>query len=136
MATARRRGSPDTITASCLASDLLGRAVYVSGPKIGALYQVRTTDIDSATPVESISVGVISAKIDATTCIVQLHGILELASFSGLPIGRVFVGTGGLVTNILPTPLPSSSRILQRIGYILSPGILDVSPEEPIGMRS
>lgn len=131
-------GGSQELDAVCTAGDLVGRAVYVSGPKIGGAYQVRTVDIDSSLVEPSIAVGVIKSKPTSTSCIVHLIGPLSLPQFSGLSPGRrAFVGTSGKVLDA-PPPEPASGQIrkLQRIGYVFADGTVMVNPEEPIEMRA
>ena len=82
--------------ATCAATDAVGDVVYVTGPEVGNLLQVGALEVTSST--DPAPAGIITRKIDATTCVVQLHGPTT-AMFAGLSPGEVyFVGFDALPT--------------------------------------
>lgn len=82
--------------ATCASSDAVGDVVYVTGPEVGSLLQVSALEVTGST--DPAPAGVITRKIDATTCVVQLHGP-TLDIYSGLTAGEVyFVGSDAIPT--------------------------------------
>jgi hypothetical protein len=123
------------VRCQCTPLDMPGRAVYVSGPPVGGLFQVNSVNIDdAAVPMRAIALGVIKAKVSSTVCVVILSGILSGVLSGMTPGARLFINTDGDVVPVVPTqPLPGSGvkRMVQRVGFALSADVAFISPEEP-----
>jgi hypothetical protein len=121
------QGSPaNAFIANCLGSDAVGDCVYVTGPAVGGRYQVTKVEINDTLKVPSI--GIITVKIDAETCVVQWIG--ELAGVVGaLAPGRTyFVGPDAKITIVAPVAPVTGYRYIQRIGVALSTDVLLLIP--------
>lgn len=111
---------PERFRASCLASDSMGRAVRISGPVSGGMYQVESVDIDSAVAGESTAVGVIVSKPTSMTCVVQTSGVL-LGVISGQAEGRkLFVQTDATLSTAVPGRPTSGRRTIQALAMTIS----------------
>jgi len=95
--------------ADCLAADVAGKFVYVTGPEVAGIPQVSTVDITN--PAKMPSVGMIVAKTTATRCTVQTVG--ETSLFVTVPGGRYFIDVAGVATNSPPTPV--TGEIFQQL---------------------
>ena len=116
MASTGRLTTPSTILADCLAGDVVRAPVYITGPKVGPMWQVATADAFDAGKMPVV--GFIEDKPTATTCVVRLSG--ELSGFVGLTSGaHVFVGLG--VIGHAPVTRPGSGvRHVQVVGVAVS----------------
>lgn len=110
--------TPQRFRANCLAGDVLGNAVYVTGPAVGDVYQVATADPRDAAKMPAL--GVIVEKTSPTECFVQSLGELK-GSYTGLSPGRlVMVEIGGTLGQTFPTALPGGTARVQYLGTALS----------------
>lgn len=124
----------NTIDANCLASDAVGDCVYVTGPKVGDLYQVSKADpLDGANKMPAI--GILVEKLDSTTCKVQVTGILDNTTPSVTPGKVVFVSAAGLLTHSLAVPVPGSYAYIQSMGIALDTRAILVIPDFSIIKR-
>lgn len=126
---------PGALPGRCLATDSVGHAVRVTGDRIDGLYQVTKVDIDAAAPSEAKGFGIISAKSDATTCIVQTSGPMS-GVLSGLTPGRLlFVDTDATLT-ATPPPRPSSGeRTIQALAYAVASDVAVIAPQVALRVR-
>ncbi len=122
------------LLASCDPSDSVAAWVYVSGPSSGDIYQVRTADPTDA--VKSKAVGVITAKLSTTTCLVRTSGVA--AVFSGLTPGRsYYVGADGLSNLVAPSPDISNPTVwVQAVGRALDATHMTVDPSHDLVVRA
>lgn len=122
------------LDANCLSSDAVGHCVYVTGSKVGELYQVtKANPLDGATKMPSI--GVLVEKLDAVTCKVQVTGVME-GIVSGLTPGRaVFVSSSGTIGHSLAVPGPGSYAYIQPMGVALDDEVVLVMPDLSIIKR-
>ena len=122
------------LDANCQASDAVGDCVYITGAKVGELYQVTKADpLDGATKMPAI--GILVEKLDSVTCKVQVTGTLE-GVVSGLTPGKVvFVSSSGVVGHTLATPGPGSYAYIQSMGVALDTGAILVIPDFSIIKR-
>lgn len=121
------------IKANCLASDVVGNAVYVTGPAVSGIYQVTTADPRDSTKMPAI--GVIESKSSATDCLVQILGTME-GILSGFDPGRnIMVEVGGTIGHTFPTALPSGTVRVQYIGAALSDDVVLVCPNFLLSVR-
>jgi hypothetical protein len=128
-------GSTQEIDAVCAAGDAIGDVVYISADKVGSLYSVAKVDIDNAAPWRGIGIGVVKSKPTATTCRVQLGGLLQ-GVYSGLTPGRrLFVNTSSQLSPAPPAPPVSGRRLSQRIAYAVSADTILIDPKEPIALQ-
>lgn len=133
---ARAAATPQIIRAACDAARQPKDVVYVHADKVGDLYQVTLVNIDSATTVEAIGVGVIRAKRSATVCEVQLGGLLD-GVYTGLTPGRrLFVDTSGRLSESPPSQPISGRRLSQRVAFAMASDVIFVAPAEPIGLQA
>lgn len=120
---ARLGNSPDTsltedqltqgryFEADCLAGDVVGDFVSVTGAPVGGFFQTTKTDIslNETTP----TVGVIVSKETSTRCLVQSFGVYIT---TGLTTGaRYWVGSDSRLTAVRP------AGVAQSVGAALSP---------------
>lgn len=129
-------GVSDTIPALCQASDAVGDAVYISGPKVGERYQVTRIDIDDVVPERIHSVGIITIKESSTECIIQT-GNLVRDIYTGLtPGATLFIGTNGRLREGPPARPSTNVRSAQRMGQVFSADTLLLQIESPIILRA
>lgn len=126
MATSGRKPVPIYEPANCLAGDVAGAVVYVTGDISNNRLQVATCD--PTDPAKRPPVGVIVQKQASTECVVQGGG-LALGLYSGLtPGAEVFVAADGTPTTTPPSGIPQV-----RIGIaVASDSICFMFPGEHI----
>lgn len=108
------------VNANCIAGDLVGDCVYITGAKVGQLYQVRK--VDPSTPSMMPAVGVILSKSNPTTCIVQLFGEIG-GLYTGLaPKSVLYVASNG-------RPGTTPGTLVQVIGSALSTDVVLIWPD-------
>lgn len=118
------------LEAFCFASDVVGRAVYIMGNKVGDKYQVTTVDIDNIITVPAI--GIILEKLTSTTCIVQTGGIIR-DIYTGLtPQKPLFIGTDGMLTHTVASYPLTGRRAHQMMGQALATTELFLHVKSPI----
>lgn len=119
----------DRITAICLSSDGVGAAVYATGPKVGADYQVSSVDVTDFS--KSPAVGIITAKISSTRAVVQTGGIVP--GYSGLTPGMLyFSGSDAQPTLTPPTPGVSAIAVVQALGVAIDATSIRFNPLLPV----
>lgn len=112
--------------ADCLAGDVVGALVYITGIAVLGIAQVTTADPRALGKYPAV--GMIAEKSTATRCLVQTFGESPIV-FVGLTPGRVyFLDTTGLVTATPPAPLPGGRCAIQAIGSAIDSGRLLVNP--------
>lgn len=114
--------------ADCLSSDVVGTAAYVTGPSVLGFPQVTACDV--TTPGKYPAIGIITAKVSSTRCLIQAVG--EVASFpSPLTPGKTyFVGLDAFPTET-PPAAPLGGRVaIQTLGIALDDTrmLLSVTP--------
>jgi hypothetical protein len=124
-------GLSATLEADCLATDVVGNAVYVTAAKLGGRAQVTKVDITSYAAMPAI--GVIVSKQTAVQCTVQWTG--EVAGiYSGLTPGQTyFVGVDGLPSASIPSP--SADHFVQRLGVATDSSVLLLSNDRSMTKR-
>lgn len=111
---------PTRLRASCLATDLVGHAVRITGDKAGGLYQVTRVDIDAVDAQEARAIGVIVVKADTTTCVVQTSGLVS-GVWSGLTPGQLmFVRSDATLSNTPPSRPTTGKRTIQALAYAVA----------------
>ena len=117
------RYAPAVIEADCTATEQVGDPVYISGTDA-----VRQADASSITTGKVV--GIISEKMTATTCRVQVTGSVTL---SGLTAGSAYFlsETTGQITTTIPT---ASGSVVAYIGQALSSTnlLLNINPSPMI----
>ena len=114
---------------TCPATAVVGRAVYVTGDKVGERYQVAPVDIND--PATFLAIGVLLKKTASTEGVVQLAGLFQ--GLSGLTPGQpVYISASGALTHTAPTPPPAGIRLVQIIGRALSTTELWIDVKSPI----
>jgi len=126
-------GTAQTLVhANCLATDIVGDSVYVTGAKIGIYYQVAKVNINNLTQIPPF--GIIVAKASAQVCTVQTGGAVA-GIYTGLtPQKELFVGTDGQLTETIPTPPLTGKRASQLMGLVTSTDEFQLSIGLPIIM--
>lgn len=110
--------------AGCPATMTVGKWVYISGPSISGVYQVKAVDISD--PIKVPAVGVVVEKLSSTSCRVMWEGEVT-GVFSSLTPRRVyFIQSDGSI-GIVP-PASGSGYYVQRVGLALDFGTLLVTP--------
>jgi hypothetical protein len=121
---------PQVFVANCLASDVVGDVVYITGDKAGLFYQVTKVDIDDLTKMPAA--GVIIVKGSSTECIVQTAGIIA-GIYTGLtPQLSLFVGTNGRLTHTVPPQPTTGPRVHQMMGIAIATTELLLDMKSPI----
>lgn len=116
--------------ANCLASDLAGDCVRITGPTVGGLYQV--THMDPTVDGTDQAVGVIISKTTSTLCYVQFHGPLH-GVYAGLTPGkRLYVNADSQLTHTPPTPAGGGVLYLQVMGSAIDESVVLLTPETPV----
>jgi len=122
-----------TVLANCLAADDVGDCVYVTAPPVGDYVQVSRVDPTDVNAKHSI--GIITVKIDATTCMVRLSGIMRDV-YTGMTSGeRYWIGADSKLTDVKPAPAPSDVFHLQIMGVALGDEELLLNPQTPVVLR-
>jgi hypothetical protein len=112
--------------ATCPASLVVGKCVYIAGPKVGDYYQVAQADPSDILKMPAI--GVVTEKADATHCTVQCLGEVS-GIYSGLTIPKpLFVSLLGDLSAAPPDPLPAGYAMAQVMGATMSPGDVLLCP--------
>lgn len=109
-------------SATCLAADLVGRPVFMTGTD--AVATCDPTDFS-----KMVAVGVIVSKQSSTSCIVRTGG--EVSGLSGLiPGERYWVALDGTLTEVVPTPPVSGKVYVQAMGMARTASVLvlQISP--------
>lgn len=126
--------SNSTFTADCLAGDVVGACVYITGPTVAGVVQVATAAPSDAAKMPAV--GIITAKASATSCTVQRAAVADLTgSAATLTVGRqAWVGLAGLPVSSAPLAAasPSGYVILQPIGVATDLQGLEVSVGLPV----
>jgi hypothetical protein len=113
----------DAFIANCLPSDILGAAVRITGPYLLGLAQVTTCDITVVGGYPAV--GLISAKINSVTCVVQTHGPIPIAGLT--PGATYFVGFNGQPAAAPLPPSITGRAAVQSIGIAIDTGTLQLS---------
>jgi len=125
--------TPQKFNANCLSGDTVGKAVYVTGPKVGERYQVTTADPSDSTKMPSV--GVIIEKSSPTECVVQALGEM-VGIVTGLTPGRlVMIESDGSIGHTLPVPGVGATARIQYIGTALSGDAVFLCPNFLISVR-
>lgn len=117
------------LPAFCFSTDVVGDVVYIMGAKVGLRYQVTRVDIDDISTVPAI--GILIAKDSATTCIVQIGGLLSDVYTSLTPHKPLFIGLTGRLDETPPDPV-AGRRAVQMIAQALSSADVLIHVKSPI----
>ncbi len=111
------------ISATCLAGDTVGSPVYVSANPTGDIWAVSSAD--PANPAQMPAVGILISKPSptATTCVVQLWGLVT-GIYSGLTVGRAYYVVAGGVSLSAPVANVQILAVAQAENVIWLPGNL------------
>jgi hypothetical protein len=116
------------IPVNCLAGDVVGDFVYITGDKVGTRHQVAKADPSDAGMMPAV--GVLIQKLDATTGVVQVREKTSL--YSGLTSGEIYVvGTDARPATSGDGNYPVLSDIVQQIGIAVDDTELLVQPMAP-----
>jgi hypothetical protein len=127
-------GGSSTFTANCLAGDVVGASVYITGSDVGGVPQVASADASDA--LKTPAVGAIVSKSDATTCVVARFGRVDVSATGAVLLAgsRYFVGFNG--EPVTPPPnaglSPSGYVIVQPLGVATSATVLEYQPTQAI----
>jgi hypothetical protein len=120
------------VSANCLSSDTIGRAVFISGDDISGVFQVETMDPQDGSKVPAI--GIIISKSSPTDCQVQLFGQMK-GIVTGLTPGKaIFVALDGSLSHSPPAPVLTIAYV-QPIGIAMADDTVFVSPSLSITKR-
>jgi len=114
------------IRVNCLATDVVGQAMHITGDMVSGAYQVAVVDITDFTKLPAV--GLLVLKSSPTAGIVLVSGIVVRA---GLLPGRLyFAGPDGFPTVNRPTAGSAAGAFVQVLGKALSSTklLLSVSP--------
>lgn len=120
---------------NCLASDEVGDCVRVTGAEVAGRVQV--TKVDPTVPDTDQAVGIIVDKIDTTTCIVMLNGMMRDVYTGLVPGKRYWIGSDSKLTDVRPSPDPGvgSYYYLQLMGVAMDDEVLRLDPQLPMVLR-
>jgi len=126
---------PDNVAqATCLSANIVGDAVYASGPESGGIYQVQKTDPRNENKMPAI--GVIVSKQSATSCWIQYFGEMK-GVYSGLSTNTsLFIGTNGRLSSTPPTALPGGYALVQAAGTAVGPTTILFNPSPSMIKRN
>ena len=99
------------VDADCLAGDVVGGWVYITGPKVSGRFQVATADVTVQAQMPVF--GVITAKPTSTTCSVQRAG--EVSGIFGAaltPQERYYLQVGGGIGTSIPASGTGAAAML------------------------
>jgi hypothetical protein len=120
--------------ADCLALDVVGMFVYVTGSAVLGIPQV--TKVDIQTYGKYPAVGMIVEKPTATRCLVQAFGEIAVLPAALIPGRPYFVGLDSLLTNIPPAPAPGTRAAIQAVGTAIDDGRLLLNVHPMLFLRS
>jgi hypothetical protein len=124
-------------SASCAAGDLLGDAVYVSGPEVAGVPPVTKTAIDgtpNADPLKAISIGIIVFKPTATSCIVQTFGPVQglYTGLSPYTKPRMWVGASSQLVDTVPGNPGTGTRFIHKLAEVVTSDTIFIRVETAI----
>lgn len=128
----RKSGESNLVLCDCLATDVPGAPVHITGPAVSSRPQVATADATDGSRMPAI--GFIEQKITSTSCMVRTAGVLS-GIVTGLSPGKpVFVGTGSV--SHAPLPIPTFPyTYTQTMGIALTSSTLLVQASMTITKR-
>lgn len=130
MAIARRQLARAVVSANCQPTDQVGRAVHITGDRVGDLYQVTTVDIEDDATIPSL--GIIISKSSSTTCLVQLTGLVEGLLTGLTPDGVIFIAPDGSLTQTKPTANVAPGFVwVQHMGQAMASDVFILNPQTP-----
>jgi hypothetical protein len=123
---------PNLTNANCLASDIVGDLVYVTGNIVGGRIQV--TEIDNTDSAKMPVFGMIETKASSTVCTVRTGGT-SAGIYSGLvPQRRLFAGDNGRLVQTVPARPSSGKKLVQPMGIATSSSVIFLRIGETIGI--
>lgn len=111
--------------ANCLATDIVGDCVKITGSRVSGRLQVTKIDITS----DSKACGIIISKSTSTDCIVQLHGSMSGIYTSLTPDKSYMIDTAARLTDVVPIPPVAGYAYVQHMGHALSSDEFFVDPK-------
>lgn len=118
--------------ALCTVDEVVGKAVYISGPKVGDLYPVRLAYPSDETKMPVV--GFVVHKYSTTECLVQQHGRMS-GVFSGLAVGRYNAQEDGEIDVLAPPAGSGGYAWVQAVGFAMDEDVFYVSPSMDIIIR-
>lgn len=120
---------PPTFNGTCTAGEIVGDIVYVEDVN----RDVRKADIDDTSKVSAV--GIIIQKPTATTCVVQVSGLVSV--YTGLtPDARYFIGANSRPTATRPTGSELSPKMVVTIGHAIDTNLFLLRPTTVVRTRS
>jgi hypothetical protein len=119
--------------ADCLAGDVVGAFVYITGASIATIPQVTTVDIKVSGKYPAV--GMILEKSTSTRCLVIVFGEVVVSPATLTPGKHYWIGTSGLLSATLPAPGVGERVATQLAGYAIDAGRLLISPERRVTIR-
>lgn len=117
--------SADTFEAICLATNVVGDAVYAYDNAVGDIYKVRRADPRDTAKMPAL--GIIVSKETSTECTVQFIGGVT-GVYGGMTVNqRLFVSAVGRLADSPPTALPGGYALIQPMGVTVGFNILQLS---------
>jgi len=112
----------NSFTGTCLATDIVGDLVYVTGASRAV------TKADPTNSNKMPIVGCITSKSSSTDCIVQTNDLVP-SVYSSLTPGKLhFVGIDGRPTAAVIPPGIGETLLVQAIGFAIDSNLLLMSP--------
>jgi hypothetical protein len=123
---------PNLVAANCLAPDLVGDLVYITGAMVSGRVQV--TRADPTDRAKMPVMGMIESKASNTVCTIRIGGMSSVGYTGLTPQGRLFVGDSGRMVQTLPTRPGSGMKLIQCVGVAAGTSSVVFKPGETIGM--
>ena len=114
---ARGGRAANVFQAQCSLAESVGDIVFVAGPPILGLYQVRKVNIDDS---NKRTVWGMITKITGTNCVVQTTGIVKDVYFGLTPGKKLFVDTNARATEVVPAYPTMGKRLIHKVGVVLA----------------
>jgi hypothetical protein len=120
--------------ADCLATDVIGDFVYVTGPAVVGVPQVTKVDIKMAGRFPAV--GMIIDKTSITSCTVLVRGEVEVTPAILTPGRTYWIGDTAQLTDVLPLAGSGERVATQAIGYAIDTGRLVLSVHPTVTVRT
>lgn len=112
------------LSANCLASDVVGDIVHVTGDSVAGRIQVSKVDILESSKMPGV--GVIISKSSPVDCIILRYGVLGMVGL--LPGKMYFAGIDGKPTLVRPVPPSGGKAFVQVVGVAMDSSRLLLNP--------
>jgi hypothetical protein len=132
--TVRKRAQAEFVIADCLASNAVGDMVRVSADEIAGIYQVSDMNILNVSP--HLPVGMITRKLTATRCAVQVGGEVK-GVYAGLTPGKqLFINNLSRLSHVVPSHPVAGVTWIHPAALALSSTTVLLRMQVPVRMNA